>query len=194
MNVREMMRAKQAIWNEEKQAVTKAKKEELKTRAEAQESWNNAMEEKRKFLKKKYKGKVFTAKNRPDKKDFLHLNSGEILVETAGFIPLSEQVRRFERAGLNLRAEMEKKYDYSPVDINMDGYKDTAVAQYPDHIEGWEMVQDAKIQALKEKIKAVKDAEEQLRKPEIPVSKNPPADTGNGSGESPPEGNGESST
>ena len=166
MNIREMMRKKNAMWIEEQKQLTEAKEEEKKTRQETQQAWNGAMRERRKAIKLKHKGIVYSRTVRPDKKDFLKLNSGEILVETAGFIPIQEQVKRFERAGMNLRAEMEKKYDYGPIDGDNDGFKDTHIEQYPDNIESFDIIQDVKIAQLKAKMEAVKNAETKLREKE----------------------------
>ena len=185
MNVREQMRAKQAAYDAEKKKVAEANKAEAKTRAEFQAGWHKAMEDKRKNVREKYKGQTFDRHNRPDKKDFLKINSGEILVETSGFIPVSEQVNRFERAGVNLRAEMEKKYDYGVIDDDRDGFRDGALQQYPDKIESFDMLQDAQIAALKAKRKEREDAEQKLKEynktPEkVTEPVEPQPETGNG--------------
>lgn len=173
MNIRELQRQRQAEWAQEMKEVQEAKEKELKERENFQTGWHKATLERKNYIKEHYKGQVFDKKNRPDKSDFTKINSGEILVETAGFIPLSEQVRRFDRAGLNLQAEMAKRFDYSPIDTNRDGFKDSIIAQYPDKIEAFELIQTTAIESLKKAINERELSREKLKKDDTPPKPEP---------------------
>ena len=185
MNVREKMRASQKEWAEEKKILHKEQEEEKSKRQEFQTAWKEAIYNKSKYNKNKYKNQIFSKYKRPNKEDFLEINSGEILVETARFIPISEQVRRFERAGLNLKTEMSKLYDYGPIADESEGFREEALQMYPDNIEGFDMLQDAQIAALKEakrrKDAAEKDLEVEGIHPDNKPPTEPPAE--------PPSGN-----
>lgn len=62
----------------------------------------------------------FTKYNRPEK--VLEENSGEILVETAGFKPVKDLINELIQAGKRLKDH--SPYDYGPEDDDDDGYID----------------------------------------------------------------------
>lgn len=147
-SVRQEMRERELIYQQEREAEVEKQKAKLEKSREFQKTWNEAiLQKKRDFKKNKdYMGKIFTNRIRPDKKYFMEVNSPEIMVETAGVIPLSEQVRRFERAGVDLKEQMEKLYDYGTRDDNKDGKSDRIVQQYVDKIDAFELVQNAELE------------------------------------------------
>lgn len=153
MGIKSDMRERELQYAEERKKAQELNEQILEKRAEFQRAFEGAIEERKKTVKKKYTGVHFNPYNRPDKDDYTEINSGEIMVETSGYIPLREQVMRFERAGISLKEEMAKLYDFSPRDDNHDGFQDDIIQQYPDNIEGFEIVQNAQMKALQELIK-----------------------------------------
>lgn len=56
--------------------------------------------------------KYFTRDRRPKKEDFLEVNSGEIKVETAGYIPIHLKIEKMQECGIRLKATRDALYDY----------------------------------------------------------------------------------
>lgn len=50
--------------------------------------------------------------NRPDKKDFLEINSGEKLVEVGAYVPAKTRIENLMNAGQRLFASRIEQYDY----------------------------------------------------------------------------------
>ena len=121
MSIRSEMRQKELEYAKEKKVAFEKSEKIKEKRARFQEGYNEALLEKKKFIKNKYGTTHFSSRRRPDKEDFLSINSGELMVETAGYIPVSEQVRRFERAGLTLQESMGEIYDFGATDIDRAG-------------------------------------------------------------------------
>ena len=147
VSIREEMRIKEKKFAEERKFEAEKAEKILEKRHEFQKAFESAIRERIISVDKKYKGTFFTKNNRPDKKDFEEINSGEIMTETAGYIPLSEQIRRFERSGMNLKEEMEKIYDFGTTDLDKNGFSDRLTAQYSDKIDSFINIQEIQIKA-----------------------------------------------
>ena len=92
------------------------------------------------------------------------MNSGELRVETAGYIPVSEQVRRFERAGESLVNVMSRIYDFGARNEDNDGFADRCVEQYSDNISAFKMLKEEQMEALRQVI-INKDVENEITDP-----------------------------
>lgn len=152
MSIREEMRIKELQYAEERKKASERAEKILDKRKEFQKGFNKALKNRKNYIRDKYNGLRFDKINRPDKEDFSEINSGEIMTETSGYIPISEQVRRFERAGENLKEMMSQYYDFGTKDIDKDGFSERLVAQYPDNIEAFQLVENAQLAALGELI------------------------------------------
>lgn len=60
----------------------------------------------------KYQGQVYSRTKRPDKKDFRDDNSGEKLVETAGYVRPKDRIEGMLAMGQHLMASRKDQYDF----------------------------------------------------------------------------------
>lgn len=134
MTPREIQRQRELEDKQQIKLDIEAQERKNKTTAMILESHKMTMADRKKAINKKYGAKYFTREKRPDKKDFLEINSGQIITETAGYIPMSEQVRQFERAGLHLEEQRAQLSDYGQEDQDKDGFRDLNISLYPDLI------------------------------------------------------------
>jgi len=168
MSIREDMRIKEKQYAEERKKLSEDNEKILEKRKEFQKAFNGAIKERKNHIISKYSGKHFSKTNRPDKIDFEEINSGELMVETAGYIPISEQVRRFERAGENLETEMSQIYDFGTKDIDKNGFSDRLQEQYSDKIEAFQNVEALQLKALSDLIAKKNTPVENQEEPEEP--------------------------
>lgn len=61
---------------------------------------------------------------RPPKELFYEVNSGQIIVETAGVMTTKQQVQRLVDAGVSYDRMISGMYDYGPKDVDKDGFVD----------------------------------------------------------------------
>lgn len=159
--IKQIMRDNEKAHKEQKVKIAEAKEKLYQERIEFQKSWNKAMIARKNAMKEATRGMIFSKKNRPPKEFFTRLDSGEILVETAGFLPLSEMVRRAERAGINYEEYMAKNYDLSPVDIDNNGFLDSSTMLYPDKIDAFNIMKEMHSKVRADIIKEINDAKQQ---------------------------------
>lgn len=100
---------------------------------------------------KKYKGKQFDHKTRPDKIDFREVNTGEIRVDSSGFVPVSEQIRMFTSGGRTLDNIREQRSTQQYADENRDMFRDETLKQYPTILEAMDKMRELKARGQEQK-------------------------------------------
>lgn len=135
-----------------------------------EQSFNSVLIDRRKSLKDKYKGKFFNKENRPEKGDFVEINSGVQMVEIDGYKPVAQQIMEFTMSGKRLEILRSDEVNY-----NLEDDMIQPLSIYPEvldlhqkviDIQGKKLMYDRKLKEAEDYLKE-KDKEDVDRKNKV---------------------------
>jgi len=96
------------------------------------------------------------------------VNSGEVMVEKAGYIPADEQIRNMIEAGMRLGEYRREEYDYAEEEVSAD---EPLPPVDPTRSQEFDMADASQISlGLRERLKEARDADKAKKKAAEPAA------------------------